>query len=63
MGTQLIYDSSKNSFEKNVPIIMGGDIKNVIGDNESSYSMFEQGKFTDETFDVKHSETGLIGMV
>ena len=43
-------------------MVQGGDISEVIGSNQKSYSMFEDGEFADESFSIKHKQLGLVGM-
>lgn len=42
--------------------MQGGDLKPLIGKDLKSYSIFDEGEFADESFMMKHSEPGLIGM-
>jgi len=61
-GKQLCYAGTKLRLTPNRKMVQGGDISELIGKDESSYSMFEKGEFADESFNFKHDKTGLVGM-
>jgi hypothetical protein len=40
--------------------VQGGDISKIVNSN-NGFSIFD-GEFADESFDIKHTEPGLLGM-